>query len=74
MDNFEKQTKILSKSPEQYSTFELGDTGLQAELLRCVPVEENLVDRTKQDFQNCCVVFDVMLDSNQKLTDLFFTK
>ena len=35
-------------------------------------MEEDLEDRTIQDFQNCCVVFD-MLDRNQKLIDPFFT-
>ena len=65
LDNPEKQIKIITRSPEQYSNFELGDTGLQAKLLWCVSVEEGLEDRTIQDFQNCCVVFDDMLDSNQ---------
>ena len=37
-------------------------------------MEEDLEDRTIQDFQNCCVVFDDMLDSNQKLIDPFFTR
>ena len=31
-------------------------------------------NRTKQDFQNCCVVFDEMLDFNLKLMDPFFTR
>ena len=35
-------------------------------------VEEDLGDKSIQDFQNCCVVFDDMLDSNQKLIDPFF--
>ena len=71
LDNPKKQIKITTRSPEQYSNFELGDTGLQAELLRCVSVEEDLEDRTIQGFQNCCVVFNDMLDSNQKLIDPF---
>ena len=37
-------------------------------------MEEDLEDRTIQDFKNCCVVFDDMLDSNQKLIDPFFTR
>ena len=37
-------------------------------------MEEDLEDRTIQGFQNCCVVFDDMLDSNQKLIDPFFTR
>ena len=39
LDNPEKQIKIITRSPEQYSNFELGDTGLQAKLLWCVSVE-----------------------------------
>ena len=63
----EKQIKILTKSPEQYP-----DTALLfgTEIDR-VLVEE---DRTIQDFQNCCVVFDDMLHGNQKLIDPFFTR
>ena len=64
LDNPEQQIKIITRSPEQYSNFELEE----------VSVEEDLEDRTKQDFQNCCAVFDDMLDSNQKLIDLFFTR
>ena len=37
-------------------------------------MEGDSEDRTIQDFQNCCVVFDDMLDSNQKLIDPFFTR
>ena len=37
-------------------------------------MEEDLGDKSIQDFQNCCVVFDDMLDSNQKLIDPFFTR
>ena len=74
MCDSEKQRKRITRSPEQYSNFELGDTGLQAELLRCISVEKVLEDRTIQDFQKCCVVFDDMLDSNQKLIDPFFTR
>ena len=39
-----------------------------------VSVEEDLEDRTIQDFQNCCVVFDDMLYSNQKVIVPFFTR
>ena len=44
-----------------------------AELLRCVSVEEDLSDKSIQGYQNCCVVFDDILDSNQKLIDQFFS-
>ena len=37
-------------------------------------VEDDLEDENIQDFQNCCVVFDDLLDSNQKLIDPFFTR
>ena len=37
-------------------------------------MEEDLDDRTIQDFQNCCVVFDDMSDSSQKQIDPLFTK
>ena len=82
MDNPEQQNEIITRSPEQYSTFELEETegtgsasrAFQAELLRCISVDEDLEDRTIQDFQNCCVVFDDRLDSNQKVIDPFFTR
>ena len=64
LDNPEQQIKIITRSPEQYENIQLED----------VSVEEDLEDRTIQDFQNCCVVFDDMLDSNQKLLDPFFTR
>ena len=51
----EKQIHIITRSPGQYENIQLED----------VSVEEDLEDRTIQDFQNCCVVFDDMLDSNQ---------
>ena len=64
LDNPEPKIRIITRSPEQYSKNEIED----------VSVEEDLEDRTLQDFQNCCVVFDDMLDSNQKLIDPFFTR
>ena len=64
MDNLEQKIRIITRSPEQYSNIEIED----------ISVEEDLEDRTIQVFQNCCVVFDDMLDSNQKLIDPFFTR
>ena len=64
LDNPKQQIKIITRSPEQYENIQLED----------VSVEDDLEDRTIQDFQNCCVVFDDMLDSNQKLLDPFFTR
>ena len=37
-------------------------------------MEGDLGDKSIQDFQNCFVVFDDMLDSNQKLIDPFSTR
>ena len=64
MCDSEKQIIIvITRSPEQYENIQLEDfEGQQSG----ISVEEDLEDRTIQDFQNCCVVFD-MLDSNQKL-------
>ena len=58
----EKQIKIITRSPQQYTKVEIEE----------VSVEEDLEDRTIQDYQNCCVVFEDILDSNQKLIDPFF--
>ena len=64
LDNPEQKICIITRSPEQYNKIEIED----------VSVEEDLGDKSIQDFQNCCVVFDDMLDSNQKLIDPFFTR
>ena len=64
LDNPEQKIRIITRSPEQYSNIEIED----------VSVEEDLEDRTILAFQNCCVVFDDMLDSDQKPIDLFFTR
>ena len=60
----EKQIHIITRSPGQYENIQLED----------VSVEEDLEDRAIQDFQSCCVVFDDMLDTSQKLIDPFFTR
>ena len=60
----EKQVHIITRSPGQNENIQLED----------VSVEEDLEGRTIQDFQNCCVVFDDMLDTSQKLIDPFFTR
>ena len=55
----EKQIHIITRSPEHYEDvgskmkLDVGDLGLV--------VEEDLGDKNIQDFQNCCVVFDLML-------------
>ena len=64
LDNPEQKICIITRSPEQYNKIEIED----------VSVEEDLGDKSIQEFQNCCVVFDDMLDSNQKLIDPIFTR
>ena len=68
----EEQIHIITRSPEQYSKAGFAYTSTNTEL--CTSVEEDLEDITIQNFQNCCVVFDDMLDSNQNLIDPFFTR
>ena len=68
LSDSEKQIHIFTRSPEQYK-----DVGMKLDVGDLV-VEETLGDKSIQDFQNCCVVFDDMLDSNQKLIDPFFTR
>ena len=63
MSDSEKQIKILTRSPGQYQNTQLEDVSL----------EEDLEDRTIQDFKLCCVVFDDMLDG-KRLIDPFFTR
>ena len=76
----EKQIHIITRIPEQFEdlhrVFELGDASRDVlrDALQGVVVKEDLSDRTIQDFQNCCAVFDDMLDSNQKLIDPFLTR
>ena len=64
LDNPEQKICIITRSPEQTNKIEIED----------VSVEEDLEDKSIQDFQNCCVVFDDMLDTSQKLIDPFFTR
>ena len=53
---------IITRSPEQHTNTEIED----------VSEEEDVEDRTIQDYQNCCGVFDDVLDNNQKLTYPFY--
>ena len=64
LDDNTRKIHIITRSPEQNNKIKIED----------VSVEEDLGDKSIQDFQNCCVVFDDMLDSNQKLIDPFFTR
>ena len=67
----EKQIHIITRYPGQYSEAALRHTNTEIE---DISVDEDLEDRTIQDFQNCCVVFDELLDTSQKLIDPFFTR
>ena len=64
LEDPEKQIRIITRSPEQYEDVEFYIQGIE--------VEENVGDL--EEYGGCCVVFDDMLDSNQKLIDPFFTR
>ena len=70
LDNPEQKIRISTSSPEQYSKAGFAYTNTEIEDVSV----EDLQDRTIQVFLNFCVVFDDMLDSNQKLIDPFFTR
>ena len=63
MDNPEQQTKT-SRSHGQYENIQPED----------VSVEEDLEEGTIPNFLDCCVLFDDMLESSQKLLDPIFTR
>ena len=70
LEDPEKQIRIITRSPEQYE-----DVGSKLKLdleLGDIEVEGNVGDL--EEYRGCCVVFDDMLDSNQKLIDPFFTR
>ena len=58
IDYPDKDIKIVTRSPKQYD--EDFDCSGEVEIL--------------ENYQNCVIVFDDMLDSNQKLIDPFFTR
>ena len=64
LDNPEQKICIITRSPEQYNKIEI----------EVISVEEDLSHKSIQDYQNCCVVFDDMLDTSQNLIDPFFTR
>ena len=49
----EKQIHIITRSPGQYSEAALRNTNTEIE---DISVDEDLEDRTIQDFQNCCCI------------------
>ena len=71
LDDNTRKIHIITRSPEQYSNTALLAFGIEIEQVK---VEEDLKVKSIQDFQNCCVVFDDMLDTSQKLIDPFFTR
>ena len=66
LEDPEKQIRIITRSPEQYEEIDIGGASPGIE------VEENVGDL--EEYRGCCVVFDDMLHSNQKLIDPFFTR
>ena len=70
LDNSEQQRKTKTRSAKQYTNTAFLAFGIE---IGNISVEEDLEDRTIQEFQNCFVVFDDMLDRNQKLVNPFFT-
>ena len=64
MDNPNKKIIIITRSPEQYSDI----TNLD------ITIEEDFDNKTIEDYKGSIIVFDDMLDSNQKLIDPFFTR
>ena len=57
LEDREKQIRIITRSPEQYEDIDFS-----------IEVEENVGGLEEY---RCCVVFDDMLDSNQRLIDPF---
>ena len=70
LDDNTRKIHIITRSPEQYSNTALLTFGIEIEQVK---VEEDLEDKSIQDFQNCCVVFDDIMDTSQKLIDPLFT-
>ena len=64
LDNPNCIIKIITRSPEQYNFIENLD----------FEIEEDFEQKTIDDYAECIIVFDDMLDSNQKLIDPFFTR
>ena len=63
MDDNTRKIHIITRSPEQYTNLEIEQVTVK-----------DLEDKKIQDYQDCCVVFDDMLDTNQKLDDPFFNR
>ena len=63
LEDPKKQIRNITRSPEQYEDIDIGGAS------QGIEVEENVGDL--EEYRGCCVVFDDMLDSNQKLIDPF---
>ena len=70
LEDPEKQNRIITRSPEQYEDIDI--SGASQGALQGIEVKENVGDL--EEYRGCCVAFDDMLDSNQKLIDPFFTR
>ena len=66
LEDPEKQIGVTTRSPEHYEDIDIGGAS------QGIEVEENVGDL--EEYRGCFVVFDDMLDSNQKLIDPFFTR
>ena len=62
LDDPLRQIRIITRCPEQNKGLQLDD----------VSVEENVGDL--EIYRGCCVVFDDMLESNQRMIDPFSTR
>ena len=69
IDYPDKDIKIVTRSPKQYLQSKLESVSSYEEDFDCSEEVESL-----ENYQNCVIVFDDMLDSNQKLIDPFFTR
>ena len=69
IDYPDKDIKIVTRSPKQYLQSKLESVSPYEEDFDCSEEVESL-----ENYQNCVIVFDDMLDSNQKLIDPFFTR
>ena len=66
LEDPQKQIFIITRSQEQYEDIDIGEAS------HGIEVEKNVGDL--EEYRGCCVVFDDMLDSNQKLIHPFFTR
>ena len=70
LEDPEKQIRIITRSPELYEDIDIG--GVSQGALQEIEVEEDVGDL--EEDRGCFVVFNDILDSNQKLIDPFFTR